>query len=52
MAQVNPDCRPTDRFSRQQYAPLAAGVGQRGRELAIEVGVVFDDEQAQGIILR
>ena len=24
-----------------------AGVGQRGRELAVEVGVVFDDEQAQ-----
>ena len=23
------------------------GVGQRGGELAVEVGVVFDDEQAQ-----
>ena len=27
-----------------------AGVGQRGGELAVEVGVVLDDEKAQGII--
>ena len=25
-----------------------AGVGQRGGELAIEVGVILDDEEAQG----
>jgi hypothetical protein len=29
-----------------------AGIGQRGRELAIEVGVVLDDEQAQSGELR
>ena len=29
-----------------------AGVGQRGRELAVEIGVVLDDEQAQGGVLR
>src|SRR6185437_17089007 len=27
-----------------------AGVGQRGSKLAIEIGVVFDDEQAQGYL--
>jgi hypothetical protein len=25
-----------------------AGVGQRRREMTIEVGIVFDDEKAQG----
>ena len=29
-----------------------AGVGQRGGELAVEIGVVLDHEEAQGIILR
>ena len=27
-----------------------AGVGQRGRKLAVEIGVVLDDEQAQRLI--
>ena len=29
-----------------------AGVGQRGGELAVEVGIVLDHEEAQGILLR
>jgi hypothetical protein len=29
-----------------------AGVGQRGGELAVEVGVVLDDEEAQRLVLR
>ena len=29
-----------------------AGLGQRGGQLAIEIGVVLDDEQAQGMSLR
>ena len=29
-----------------------AGVGQRGGELAIEIGVVLDDEEAQWLFLR
>ena len=29
-----------------------AGVGQRGSELAIEIGVVLDHEEAQGLVLR
>ena len=29
-----------------------AGVGQRGGELAVEIGVVLDDEEAQGGPLR
>ena len=49
------------RFGLAQIVPLLAvegaiddiaGVGQRGGELAIEIGVVLDDEQAQGIFLR
>ena len=29
-----------------------ACVGQRGRELAVEIGVVLDHEEAQGLVLR
>jgi hypothetical protein len=29
-----------------------AGVGQRRGELAIEIGIVLDDEEAQGSLLR
>ena len=28
-----------------------AGVGQRGGELAVKVGIVLDDEEAQGFFL-
>ena len=28
-----------------------AGIGQRGRKLAIEIGIVFDDEKAQSGLL-
>jgi hypothetical protein len=29
-----------------------ARVGQRGRKLAIEVGIVLNDEEAQSLLLR
>ena len=35
-------------FAIERTIDHVTGVGQRGRELTIEVGIVFDDEKAQG----
>jgi len=39
-------------FAIERAIDDITGVGQRGRELAIEIGVILDYEEAQGIFLR
>src|SRR5665647_3990053 len=39
-------------FAVESAVDHVAGIGQRGGELAIEIGVVLNDEEAQVLVLR